>query len=93
MLVIACCLKVARRTLQSPCSAALGFPKRTWGTDPCLREATRRSNLDSGHIFFRLVSLVAVGQTMFVLVFHLKSSSVHMLPTVAERLNQDSMTL
>ena len=41
-------------------------------------EVTRQSNLDSGHIFFRLVSLVAAVQTKFVLVSHLIETIVHM---------------
>ena len=48
-------------------------------------EVTRQSNLDSGHIFFRLVNLLEAGQIVFVLEFHLISSNVHMSPIVAKR--------
>ena len=50
-----------------------------------MRVVTKRSNLDSGHIFFRLVSLMVVDQIEFELVSHLTVSNVHKSPVVEEK--------
>ena len=54
-------------------------------------EVTKQSNLDSGHIFFRLVNLLVVVRIAFALVSHQRVSSVRRWPIVATRQNQDSM--